>query len=214
MKYGFILVEGETEMGFVNEVLQPHLQQLGLHITPQNLGGSTHYDPVRKDLQRLLKNTHVVAVTTMIDFYRLPREFPGLKTLSKDKTAYQKVEHLENVLAENIKDGRFIPYLSIHEFEGLLFSHLDSIVAEFPDINSSKALQSLQEITSKFSSPEEINDSYETVPSRRLAKIFPSYYKPLNSPNIASRIGLPKIRETCQHFDTWLRKLEQLAQAE
>lgn len=200
-------------MGFVRDVFQPHLQAFGLYITPQNLGGSTHYDPVRKDLRRLLKTSHVVVVTTMIDFYRLPREFPGLKSLPKDEVAHQKVEHLEKAFKTDIDDIRFVPYLSIHEFEGLLFSHLDSIVQEFPDATATKALENLSEIMSKFSSPEEINESYDTVPSRRLKKIFSAYSKTLNSPNIASRIGLAKIREACKHFNSWLQTLKQLSQS-
>jgi hypothetical protein len=95
----------------------------------------------------------------------------------------------------------------------LLFSQIEAIVAEFPDANQTKALENLREVTSKFLSPEEINDGYATVPSRRLLEVFPSYYKPLNSPKIAARIGLAHIRKACQHFNTWLNTLESLAQS-
>jgi hypothetical protein len=98
MKYGFILVEGETEMGFVNEVLQPHLQSHGLFVTPQNLGGSIDYQNVHKDLRRLLKNSHIVLVSTMIDFYRFPRGFPGSKTIPQNRPVLAQVEHLEKPL--------------------------------------------------------------------------------------------------------------------
>ena len=57
---------------------------------------------------------------------------------------------------------RFVPYVVMHEFEGLLFSDPDRFAQGMgmPDLSSE-----LQAIRDDFDNPEEINDSPETHPS-------------------------------------------------
>ncbi|WP_255637136.1 DUF4276 family protein [Hyalangium versicolor] len=90
MKRILILVEGQTEETFVREVLAPHLVSLGLALQPvivvtsrletgeKNKGGIIRFGPVKQNLLMLLGDSNAVKVTTLFDFYGLPRDFPGM----------------------------------------------------------------------------------------------------------------------------------------
>jgi hypothetical protein len=67
-----------------------------------------------------------------------------------------------------------------------------------------------QKIRDKVKSPEEINDSKETAPSKRIENHCPSYDKVIDGILIIKEIGLHKIREQCPHFNSWLTRLEKL----
>jgi hypothetical protein len=77
-----------------------------------------------------------------------------------------------------------------------------------------------QEIQSKFEeilkikSPEEINDSKETAPSKRIEKIVSNYAKITSGIPLAEDIGLKEIREKCLLFNDWIKWLESLSQKE
>ena len=89
MKRILILVEGQTEETFVRDLLMPHLAQFGIYPTPvlvetkrdetglKYKGGVSNYRKIKRDVMRLLHDTNAVAVTTMLDFYGLPHDFPG-----------------------------------------------------------------------------------------------------------------------------------------
>ena len=71
-------------------------------------------------------------------------------------------------------------------------------------------LNELQQILNDFDSPEQINDSPMTAPSKRLINLFPGYEKVVFGELVASQIGLEVIRERCRHFHAWVTTLEQL----
>jgi hypothetical protein len=115
----------------------------------------------------------------------------------------------------DINENRLIPYLQLHEFEGLLFSSPVTIAAPFEEEKTSKYRQlvkALQNIRQDFRTPEEINNRHETCPHRRLKQLIPSYRKVFHGVMIASKIGLEKIREECPHFDSWVTQLESLGE--
>ncbi len=102
---------------------------------------------------------------------------------------------------------RFIPYFQMHEFEALMFSD-PAIFADAigrPDLRSDFA-----EIRQKFDSPEHIDDSPVTAPSKRILALYPEYEKPLMGETATKAIGLPRIRQECPLFNAWLAKLESL----
>lgn len=219
MKRIYILVEGHTEEDFAKQVLLPHLASRGLFPIPILVstkrikgghkfpGGVTSYEKLRRDLRNLLQDSAVAAVTTMIDFYGLPRDFPGRSTLPIT-SCWERVQHLEQALLSDLDDPRLIPYLSLHEFEALLFVgplELGGVV------KGDKSLEDkLTRVVGRVSSPEEINDGRDTHPSARLTKLAPAYRKALHGPLAATRIGLDRIRRACPHFDQWVAKLEAL----
>jgi hypothetical protein len=65
--------------------------------------------------------------TTMIDLYALPDDFPGFENCATRGNATDRVECLEERLAQDIAHLRFIPYIQLHEFEALLFSDVSQI---------------------------------------------------------------------------------------
>ncbi|MDD1760795.1 MAG: DUF4276 family protein, partial [Methanothrix sp.] len=66
-------------------------------------------------------------------------------------------------------------------------------------------------IRDQFNTPEEINDGYETAPSKRIIRLFKSYQKVTDGYQIAQKIGIDVIRKECPHFNEWIGKLIQLA---
>ena len=100
---------------------------------------------------------------------------------------------------------RFIPYIIMHEFEALLFSDPYNFAK---GIGQEELADRFQEIKDSFPSPEEINDSPQTAPSKRVVNIIPRYEKPLMGTLAILEIGLETIRQECHFFDTWLSLLE------
>jgi hypothetical protein len=214
-----IYVEGYTEEGFVRDVLAPHLQSLGILIIPiltttkfvkngpNFRGGLSKYEKARQDVLRLTSDADIAAITTMLDYYGLPNDFPGRNSLPKG-SCYEKVKYLEEAFRNDIDSRRFIPFLTLHEFEALLFSSPREFDPILPDTDISHRIQ---DIRNRYSSPEEINDGQDTHPSQRILDLEPSYGKKSDGPRIAARIGLDTIRNECAHFNEWLTKLESFA---
>lgn len=216
MKRILILCEGQTEETFVKRILAPHLQHFQKSLIPVILvtkkvksgkefhGGITSYDRIRRDVIHLLRDSNAVCITTMLDYYGLPSDFPGKRSL-QERTPYERVTALENAFAQDINERRFLPYLSLHEFEALLFVQPEKITETLGQKFNPRQFGNLQ-----YNSPEEINEGPETHPSARIRKSLIGYRKPLHRPLIIERIGLHAIRSRCPHFNEWLKKLENM----
>ena len=63
-------------------------------------------------------------------------------------------------------------------------------------------------IRQDFTTPEEINDSPLTAPSKRVESLVPGYEKPLLGNLAILEIGLDTIRAECLLFGQWLASLE------
>jgi hypothetical protein len=226
MRFVTILVEGTTEEIFVKRILKPHLNTLEIEplviiVTTKRVkcgqdfrGGITSYDRLKNDLLRLLKRRSAIAVSTMIDFYGLPTDFPGKSMITIGDNPYTKIRKVESGFYDDIRDPRFIPYLQLHEFEALLFSQIDEIIRPFAAENSAyfrRLKSNFENILRQFSGPEEINDNPNSCPSRRITNNISRYHKTIYGPIIAQHIGLEIIRNRCPHFNEWLLKLESLA---
>ena len=96
----------------------------------------------------------------------------------------------------------------MHEFEALLFSDCGAFSRA---IGRPELEPQLRQIRDAFGSPEEINDSPDTAPCKRVEALVPGYEKPLFGTLAVLEIGLTGIRAQCPHFDGWLRELETLA---
>lgn len=219
MKRVHALVEGQTEETFVRDILGPHLLPLALVIGPivvaakkvksggKFRGGVTSYQQVRRDLQNLLGDRGVVAVTTMFDLYGLPADFPGKDRLPRGGSCYERVSLLEEALRADVNHPLLIPYLSLHEFEALLLVSPLDIGKALP---GEPSMATLKRDIERFDSPEEVNEGPETHPAARIQKLAKGYQKRLHGPLITGRIGLAAIRERCPHFAGWLQRLEEL----
>lgn len=220
MPYILILVEGQTEeefVGLLNEYLNPKQIYLKAVLpktsNPPNRsafrGGIVSYGKAMADIQKLLGDKSYDLVTTMIDFYGLPSDFPNYDEKdAKIGTVYQRVEYLEKKFAANINHPKFLPYLSVHEFEALLFSKPEEIVKQVRGTDD-KAQEKLGQIRNRYPSPEEIN--LDDPPSKRILEELVEYDKVTHGFSIAIEIGIDAMRQECPHFDAWLKKLEALS---
>jgi hypothetical protein len=134
MKRGLVLVEGQTEERFVNECLAPYLLDKGLILErptivatkrvaggPHFKGGISSHGQVQRDLQRLLHNGHASVITTVFDYYALPKDFPGMRDRPSESPR-SRVDHVEAAWAAAVADRRFVPHLALHEFETWVYA--------------------------------------------------------------------------------------------
>lgn len=217
-----IIVEGETEESFANQILRPHLDGFSIGVSAHLLnpieksekgkpGGLSKYVQAETDINLWLNHDgdRNARVTTMFDLYRLPEEFPGYATAWHDDP-YQRVQALEKALAEEIADSRFVPYIQLHEFEALLLTDPRKFETWFD--NCPDGIANLVAMVATFPSPEHVNN--EDPPSKRIARELLNYenFKRTAGVSAAEQIGLSKIRSQCKHFAGWLERLERLGE--
>lgn len=221
-----IHVEGETEESFVNEVLAKHLYTCGFAKVSARLvgnarqrdrrGGIRAWNSARNDILHHLKEDPAYLATTMVDYYGLPqtgvRAWPGRAEAGSlpfpQKAARVQDGMMTDIcadLGEGFDRARFIPYVMMHEFEGLLFSNCERFALA---IGRSGLATDFETIRSSFATPEEINDSPVTAPSKRVEALVEGYQKPLYGTLAALEIGLEAIRAECPLFRNWLERLE------
>lgn len=214
----YILGEGPTEEQFVNEVLRNYFIRKGIYdvrcilmpTSKGNKGGDISFDRLKFNAEKLLKNENDIIVTSLIDFFRLKSSFPNLNEANKmfphDKI--QRVNFIEEKISEKINSDRFIPYIQLHEFEGLLFSSNDGFdfLPDIPDENRVK----LEQAVNIHANPELLNDGALTAPSKRLERLIPGYQKTLHGPLIAEIVTIEKMLERCSRFRNWLEVLTQM----
>lgn len=208
-----IITEGHTEEQFVNKVLYPYLFGRDIIVTPRNLETGTNFQKLKFNIVQWLKEDRTAWLTTMIDLYGLNDEFPGYAE-NKHRQPYNKVREIEAALKREIdllglSNYRFIPYYQLHEFEAYLFSN-PGIMEVWLSLDYEFQQGSFQQIRNSFRTPEHINDSVETAPSKRIIQVVPSYSKVADGNLIAEDIGIDTIRRECSHFDEWLTRLENI----
>lgn len=222
-----VLCEGQTEQGFVEGVLKPYLMENGIAAVKSVLvttnkklnarGGVLSYSQVRRDLELMEKTSsdggyerHIL--TTMIDFYALPNDFPGFEDSKRSNDRYVRVADLEKAFASDVADRRFIPYIQLHEFESLVFCGIDHLKDMYPDCG--KGCVSLKKALACQPNPELINDGPGTAPSKRIIKAIEeesstryNYNKPKTGRYITGVVGIDALRSRCRHFDDWIKRL-------
>ena len=222
-KRALILVEGQTEERFVKDVLGPAFFQRNLFFTatllvtkrvkdgPNFKGGVTNFAKFRNDTERLLNSAGGALVTTMLDYYRLPLDFPGMSTRPPHGTPMQRVTHVERAIATYFNSPKnLLPFLALHEFEAWLFAS----TTELPRVMTAAHKQpQFAAIRAAVATPEEINERPEYAPSKQIESLFPAYKKTLHGPTTAGRIGLAQISAECPHFNEWMGRLEAFAAA-
>jgi hypothetical protein len=216
-----VLVEGQTEETFVKSVLQPHFNEHEIYLFPRLIGKPGHkggvgeYPRARRDILAALKQDAGAFCTTMFDYYGMPNSWPNREAARQKLFAEKPVTIEEAILADicaelgmGFNRVRFIPYVQMHEFEALLFSDPKLLAdgLELPNDGPTRCIRD------QFQSPEEINDSQQTAPSKRIMGLNPSYAKVLDGVRISQTIGLNAMRAGCPHFNGWIEKLEAVAQ--
>jgi len=215
-----ILVEGQTEEIFVKQTLTPHLAQFGVCVQRPIVlwtkrvvsgggyrGGVSNWNQIHTNLRPLIADSDAW-ITTILDFYGLPGDFPGLREALSPGDARQKVQALQNRFAEAINHRRLIPFLALHEFEAWLFSAPDTVQAHF---ELPQLANCLRAAVVEAGAPELMNHGLATHPKARLKGLIETYKETSDGPTLFAKIGLAAVRAECPHFDAWLCQLESLA---
>lgn len=215
MKRLVLVVEGDTEKEFVDKVLSPYLYSKGLISVScfkikHTKGGLTKYQHLKTDLINCVYEQDVV-VSTLIDFYALPKDFPKYEEASLIVNKSERIDFLEKEILKDLekdKNGYFpnlIPYIQMHEFEAFVFSSFNGITSLF---GSNEAdLAEIKKIIESYENPEEINDGKQTAPSKRLIKLINGYNKVTDGILIIEEIGIEKILKKCIRFNNWVEML-------
>lgn len=222
-------VEGQTEENFVNELLAPHLYERGFASVSARLvgnarqrsrrGGIRGWDAVASDILRHLHADRSCVATTIVDYYALPssgsKAWPSRATAATQPIGNQDravlVEQgMQTFIDKRLgspPETRFVPFVAMHEYEGWLFSD----PATFANaVDQAGRTADFEAVRSAFATPEDINDSPQTAPSKRVEALVPGYQKPFHGVLAALEIGLATIRSQCPHVDDWLTRLEAL----
>ncbi len=216
-----VICEGQTEEMFVNEVLAESFRAKGIELyaslvgKPGHKGGNLKFERLFNDIKSRLLGDKTAYCTTFFDYYGLPEGFPGKKEANNLTKFSDKAMYINRILVEKLTEKlgenavcRFIPYIQMYEFEALLFS-LPMTLATSIDCEQDK--EKFQAIRDNFNSPEEINNSPQTAPSKRIEKLCNGYDKVTAGSIAAIDIGLNKIRNECSLFNAWLSDLENLS---
>ena len=222
-------VEGQTEETFVNEVLAPYLGKRGYSSVSARLigggrqkatrGGIRSWKEVRRGIVNHLKADGKSLATIMVDYYGMPAEgsraWPG-RGDAAGGTGVVTPGVVDEALRQDVircmppgfDPSRFVPFVLMHEFEALLFSDCRRFAI---GINKPEMEAQFQTIRDAFASPEEIDDSPSTAPSKRIEALVPGYQKPLLGTLAALEIGINRMRRECPHFRAWLTQLDELS---
>ena len=216
MKNVYIYCEGQTEESFVNQILYPYFFQRDIVVYPiicatkttsseKYRGGVVRYGKIKRELSLICKSHPNEFVTTMFDYYGLPKDTPGMVERHGDIFAF--VEQIEQRVNEDIGRPNCRFHLMLHEFEGILFSRPES----FARIADEQVVESIRRIRNSFPTPEHINSSPETAPSKRLKQLIPNYAKIRNGTLLSDDMGVDTIMAECLHFRQWVSEIAELA---
>ncbi|MDR0603835.1 MAG: DUF4276 family protein [Bacteroidales bacterium] len=216
MKRIIIICEGITEQEFCKKSLSAYFNAKQIDIQypliKKSNGGIVKWNGLKKQIENHLKQDRTAYVTTLIDYYGIyqrynfPRWEESLAIVDKD----ERMNFLEQEMYNDIDtqlNNRFIPYIQLHEFEGLLFNNISIFRQQFTEAELI-GLKELEETISDFPNPEMINDNPNTAPSKRLGRIIKGYNKIVYGNILAETIGLQNIRNKSPRFNAWINKIE------
>ena len=217
MKRLIIVVEGDTEKEFVDKVLSPYLYAKGLLSVncfkiKHTKGGLTKYQHLKTDLIKCVYESNVL-VSTLIDFYALPKDFPKYEEAKTIVNRTNRLGFLEKAIVEDLEAEKgesfpnLLPYIQLHEFEALVFSSIDAIKSLYS--NEDAKFNELEQIIAAYPNPEDINDGPQTAPSKRLKnnQLIRGYNKVNDGIMIIEEAGIDIVLSKCPKFKTWVEAL-------
>lgn len=226
MKHLYIVVEGETELEFVNKLLIPYFYAKnlntyiqGLKITMRGGGnGFNNMEHLKREIKPLIFNENKPIITTMIDYYGINSEkkMPNYSQYMLEIDTNKRIELMEkeiNTQVQNIQPYPFfIPNILKHEMETLFFANPESFEIE----SNPKIKEKVFEIYNQYADIENINYTPQGAPSKRLIKIYEEcgekYQKITNGIDIALLTGIDEILNKCKRFKKWIDKIINIMQ--
>ena len=213
-----MLVEGASEEIFVKTILAPHLERFGVYVkatgvvskrlaSGQKITGGNLWSNVRLSLRPLLADSNAW-VTTLLDFYGLPDDFPGVSELASVLgSASDRVEYVQQQLSVTMGNPhRFVPFLALHEFEAWYFANPVMVAEHYGEPS---VADFMKQAVHEVDGPENINHGKETHPSKRLNS-YGFGFRKTSGVAVLKDIGIEAIRATCPHFNEWVTHLEKL----
>lgn len=208
MKRLVFIVEGDTEIIMVNKLIIPFLRNSGFNhvMHPQTIvtnrkqhkkGGVASYGKFKNEITRTFSQGNVI-VTSFVDYYKLPTDFP---CYTSDSLRIEDIE--KAVWGDFGNNPDFIPYIQRHEVEALMFAHMDGFDLVIDDPGK---IAAIQKIMDAYTNPEDINNSEQTAPSKRLESIF-NYDKTSDGELIFEMMDIGVIMRKCPRFAEWIDKL-------
>ncbi|MGN9782530.1 DUF4276 family protein [Nonomuraea sp. ZG12] len=206
-----ILCEGQTEETVAREVITPYLQCADVFVTRSILttkrpaggtsykGGLSTWGKLATEIRLLLRDSSITTLTTLLDYYGLPADTPGMTTRPPG-SPYDRVAHVERAMGQAIGDPRFLPHLVLHEIEAWVILGHEALGELTGDAALSHAAQA---IVTDAQGAELVNDGADTAPSKRLLRLYPRYRKTSDGPLVIAEIGIDAIRKGCPHADAW-----------
>lgn len=202
----YVYCEGPSEREFVSRILHPYLYKHGIIAIPIVCatgekygkiykGGVSDYSKICKELKKICYEHRNEHVTTMIDFYGLPSNTPGIES--------NDIDDVKKSITKDIGANNLLIYLSRHEYEALLFSDVDSFREKYGD----DIVHDLRKIRLAYDTPEDINNSRDTAPSKRIQQLIPEYKKVIDGTTIALYIGIEKMMAECPYFKAWVESI-------
>jgi len=213
-----MLVEGQSEEVFVKRTLAPYLAEHQVYVEPPIVlwtkrfdsgggfrGGVSDWNQIRRSLVPLMRDSDAW-VTTLLDFYGLPADFPGYREACEPGDPRQRVATLQQEFSEAIGHPRFVPFLALHEFEAWVFTAPDVVADHF-------GTPRLAERIRQAGDPELIDLDESSHPKARLRSMNTGYKETSDGPTLLEKIGIDAIKGACPHFAAWLTRLEALGEA-
>ncbi len=194
-----ISTEGATEHEFSQLILAPYfIKKCNISLISIPMHGNINIPRIKAEIDKLLPKYDYV--TTFYDLYGFAR----VGKISADE--------LEQKMAELFNNRKFIPYIQKYEFETLLFSEPSYYEEYFDNVQAKIDMENI--ISSCGGNIEDINNSKETAPSKRMIKFFDDYDeafdKVFHGYSIIEEIGLDRVIEQCPRFSQWIQKIESL----
>ena len=156
------IVEGDTEILFVKKRIIPYLQEkcgYQISMNAQKIttnkkknckGGNVGIEYLRNEIRKIAASGDTF-ITTLLDFFRLPNDFPNYTT---DKTKVTEIEQgLTATMTDIVSHNRFLPYIQLHEVEALMFIKVEGFELL---IKEDRQRQELQNIIAQYPNPEDI----------------------------------------------------------
>lgn len=212
MKNVYIYCEGQTEESFINEILQPYFITQDIYVTPivcatkrtktaKYRGGVQRFSKIESELSIICRQHKNEIVTTMFDYYAMPGDTPDIA--NAEANIYNRIEQIETAIDAKLGMSNLFFSLMLHEFESLLFSEPRA----FANVADESVVNRIAGIRASFETPEHINNSYATAPSKRLESLMPNYAKVRNGVIVSKAIGIDILLRECKHFAAWIAKI-------
>lgn len=216
--YVCILVEGPTERGVLSGLLTEHLAQRNIHLFIESIEGAVSKARVVSNAKRMIKQRPTATLTTFFDYYGAQNRWVEIGAQNQPVTtlALRVEAALHSWVSMSFSDGgalpRFVPYVQMYELEALFFSQPTVLAEAFADPEKAPVVQQHRDDCPHTC--EDINNSPQTAPSKRIETIFGRYKKGNGQRSqaraFAEKADLATIRAACPRFDAWVRMLENL----